>query len=352
MQAYLDSASTTAVTKSVVESMLPFFNEKFGNPSSMHRLGEVAADALERSREVVAKKINANADQIIFTSCGSEGNNFIIKQVPRNKKLLMSAVEHKSLLDPGKECNYKLLPVDKECFVKEYEPQLGTGLISVIHVNNEVGAIQDIKYWNDVARDCKALFHTDIVQSFCKLDFNVKKIPVDFLTISAHKIHGPKGVGAVFVNDPTKAKSLIAGSQEFGLRAGTQNVPGIAGFAKAIQNYSPISSKVLKEFERFRALGVVNTPKKSVHGLLNISFGVLSMDMLQHLSHKKVFVSSGSACSAREQKPSHVLLAMNLPEERIKSALRLSISQLTSVQELKYAYSVFEKVLYSLKKIS
>lgn len=347
MLAYLDAASTTPVRKEVLKSMLPFFSQSFGNPGSSHAMGDVAYNAIESSRELLAKKLHASADQIIFTSGGTEANNLVLHQV---ESVAFSAIEHSSVIIPALKKDYMQIPVDAEGVVREGLDVRKMDLVSVMSINNETGIIQNVKEWCDIAHEASALFHADHVQGFCKVPFDVKKIPVDFLSISAHKVHGPKGVGAVYAKDPEKIISLIDGSQKG--RAGTLPVAEIVGFAKAAQIYTPPKTNVIKAFNKIIQLGEINGSAKRYEALANVCFeNVSALDMIQHLSHKNVFVSASAACSAHSKKYSHVLEAMHVPESKMKSSLRVSVHSLTTLKEMQYAKEQFEKILKSLRAL-
>ena len=344
MHAYLDAAATTPVRKEVLKAMLPFFSEQFGNAGSNHALGDGAKNAIESARESIAKKLRASADQIVFTSGGTEANNLVLHQVA---SVALSSIEHNSLLLPALKKDCIQIPVDPDGVVRDFSEVRKVDLVSVMSVNNETGVLQDVKDWCEVAHEEAALFHSDHVQGFCKINFDVKKIPIDFLSLSAHKIHGPKGVGALYVKDPKKIIPLIDGSQQG--RAGTLPVAEIVGFAKAVQVYTPPKANVIKALNKIISLGELNSTAKRYEALANVYFkGVFATDVIQHLSHRQVYVSSSSACSARAKKYSHVLEAMGVPEQKMKSSVRLSVHSLTTLKEMKYAYEQMEKVLKSL----
>ncbi len=308
---------------------------------------------MEYARKIIAKELHAHPEQIIFTSGGTEANNLVLKQCMKGKKIALSSIEHSSLLVPASEVPHQLLPVDGEGVLKEVSLDPNVDLVSVMHVNNEVGSVQNMDALCDLAHDHDALFHTDAVQSFCKIKMDVRKIPVDFLTMSAHKIHGPKGIGALYVAEPKALYPLLkGGDQEFSLRAGTPNVANIVGFGQAVASYIPPSRAVFKAFHEMYYLGIMNGSRNRLPSILNLAFpGVSATDLLNHLSYQNVFVSAGSACTSQNKKPSHVLQAMNLPKEFLQSSLRFSIGSLTTKEEIQYASRAVEQIVLSLRSV-
>ncbi len=372
---YLDYAATTPISKEVLEAMKPFFYKKFGNASSIHKFGREAKEALENSREFIKKKSSAKEHELIFTSGGTESNNFAIKGIAfanrkKGKHIITTKIEHDCVLNAckwlennGFEVSY--LSVDKEGFVnlEELEKTIrkDTILVSIIHGNNEIGTIQNLKEIGKICMKKGIYFHTDACQSFMKekIDFDY----VDLVSVNAHKIYGPKGVGGLFIRKGVKIDPLLhGGGHEFSLRSGTENVAGIVGFAKAVEI---MKEKDIENMRKTRdllirgALKIENTrlngPKgeKRLCNNANISFiGIEGEAIVLRLDEKGIAVSTGSACSSRSLEPSHVLLALGLRPEEIHSAIRFSTGKETKKEEIEYVVKTLEEVVGELRNIS
>jgi len=377
MKIYLDNAATTRVADEVIKAMLPYFRLYYGNPSSLHTKGHEAKEALEKSRKILAKSINAKQEEIIFTSGGSESNNLAIKGIAyalqhKGDEIFVSSIEHPSVLEAARSLVkkgfvVKELPVDSEGLIKidELERLISsrTILVSVMHANNEIGTIQPIKEIAKICKEKDIIFHTDAVQSFTKVGIDVKKIKADLISFSAHKIHGPKGVGALFIRQGTKIERQIdGGSQEKKLRAGTENVPGIVGFAKAVQlakkSYIKKMEKlrdmlidsVLASIENCRLNG---SRKERLCNNANFSFiGVEGEAIGTYLNSYGIYTSTGSACSQLTLKPSHVLKAIGLKPEEWQGSLRMTLSRYTTKEEISYVLEILPKVVKRLRRIS
>jgi len=355
---YLDNASSTQVAAEVVEAMQ---NVSYGNASAIHRLGREAKDAIENARAVIASRINANPEEIVFTSGGTEGNNIAIKGVGGH--VVTTAAEHLSVLNVCKEFDCTIVPVDNEGFidhdsiVKAIKPE--TKLVSVIHGNNEIGTINDIAKIGEVCGEKGVLFHTDACQSFLKEEIDVKKMNIDLMTINSHKVHGPKGVGALFVRKDVKLKPLlVGGEQEFGLRAGTENVVGIVGFGKAVEIWSG-NDKVVEMCDSFVS-SLLEVKDSKLNGSnvrrlcnnVNISFkGVEGEVLVKHLDNEGIMASMGSACTAHRIEPSHVLEAIGLPQEWAIGSVRFGLSRYNTEEDLKNTVEVVKKIVENLRKI-
>jgi len=373
---YLDNAATTKVDKRVVEAMLPYFLEKYGNASSQHLMGQEAKNALEKSRRIIAKSIGAKTSEIIFTSGGTESNNFTLKGLffnhyPEKNHIITTTIEHDCVLNTckwletqGAEVTY--LGVDKEGFVnsKDIEEAITdkTILVSVIHGNNEVGTIQDLESIGKICKEKNVLFHTDACQSFTKVDLDVKKQNLDFVTLNAHKIHGPKGVGVLYIKDGTKITILAhGGGHERKLRSGTENVSGIVGFAKAVEI---AKSKDVESMTRLRDKlieGLLKIPNVQLNGPrknrlsnnVNISFNNIEGESIGgYLENLGIYVSTGSACMSHSLEPSHVLKAIGLSPIQSNSSLRLSLSKYTTEEDINYVLNSIEKIVKKLRRIS
>jgi cysteine desulfurase len=375
---YLDHAATTQVDERVLEVMKPYFTEKFGNASSLHQYGQEAKIALDRSREIIAKKINAEPEEIIFTSGGTESDNLAIKGVAyANRKkgnhIITSKIEHPAVLNTCKyleKQGFKLtyLDVDKEGFIdlKQLEKSIGknTILISIMYANNEIGVIQNIGKIGEICRKHKILFHSDAVQSFTKIPIDVKKISIDLLSFSAHKIHGPKGVGALFVKKGVGIEALNhGGGHEFGLRSGTENVSGIVGFAKAvelvtedqIEHMQKLRDKLIEGILKKIPDTQLNGPRgdKRLCNNVNIAFNFIEGEgLLMHLDMKGIAVSTGSACSSKELKASHVLTAIDLRPDIAHGSIRFSMGRENTEEEIDYTIESLIEIVQKLRNIS
>lgn len=370
---YLDNSATTRVSEKAVKAMNDVMLNKFGNPSSLHLFGEEARDAVENARKVIARQINASPDEIIFTSGGTEANNLAIFGVLKaegKKHIVTSAFEHPSVLNT---CKYLEKNGYRVTYVKPGRDGIipaesvakaitkDTAIVSIMHANNEIGTIQPIA---EIARICNekgVLFHTDAVQSFRKVHIDAKAMGIGLLSISSHKIHGPKGVGALFVRKGIKLEPRqFGGHQENEIRPGTENVPGIVGFAKAAEEKMDVKNmqklrdyfikRVLKEIPDTMLNG---SAEKRLCNNANLSFLYIEGEsLLIHLSMKGIAVSTGSACSSASLEPSHVLLAIGLKHEEAHGSLRFTLSDETTKQELDYAIKELKDIVHTLRKIS
>lgn len=372
---YLDNAATTQVDEKVIRAMMPYFNEKYGNASSLHQKGQDAKMALEESREIIAKSINAKIDEIIFTSGGTESNNLAIKGLafayPEKKHIIISKIEHDCVLNACKfleSRGYKItfLDVDKEGFIdlQQLEKVItkDTLLVSIIHGNNEIGTIQDLETIGKLCRNKGVFFHSDACQSYTKTLLDVKKQNLDLVTLNAHKIHGPKGVGSLFLREGIKITPLShGGGHEKNRRSGTENIPGIVGFAEAVK----IANK--KDVEKMRMLrdklisGLEKIPQAKLNGSrekrlcnnINFSFSNVEGEAVGgYLDAEGICSSTGSACSSKSLEPSHVLIAIGLSPEQAHGSLRLSLSKFTTEEEIDKVLEVLPKIIERLRKIS
>lgn len=377
MKVYLDNGATTMVAKEVLEEMLPYFTEKYGNASSLHKFGQEAKKALENSRKAIAKKINALPEEIIFTSGGTESINLAIKGIAyanqeRGNHIITSKIEHPAVLKTCRELEnnrFKVtyLNVDKEGLVKLDELKKAitskTILVTIMHANNEIGTIQQIEEIGKICKEKNIFFHTDAVQSFSKVQIDVKKMNINLASFSSHKIHGPKGVGALYIKKGVKIKKQkYGGHQEFGLNAGTENIAGIVGFAKAA---TLMTEKDIKRMEKLRD-NFINAVEKSIKDVKlngsrkqrlcnNISFSFKFIEgesLLTHLDFEGIAVSTGSACASGSLEPSHVLLAIGLKHEIAHGTIRFTISKYTAEKEIEYTVAKLKKIVEKLRGIS
>ena len=372
---YLDHNSTTPVLKEVLDVMLPFYKDSFGNPSSIHSEGRAARVCLDEAREQVAELIGARSSEIVFTSGGSESNNFAILGVAlalnsKKRHIVTCEVEHAAILNPLKQLealgfHVDYLPVDNVGRVdpKKVKDALkdSTCLVTIQHANSEVGTLQNIKEIGSLIKNNDILFHTDAVQSVGKLAINVNDISVDLLSMSSHKIYGPKGVGALFVKRGTPAlfSPVCGGGQEKKRRGGTENVPGIVGFGKACKialdriNKGNLSQlKVMRDLLRNKIEGLIpnvefyGCSKNGLPNTLSCGFdGADGETLLIALDMKGISVSTGSACSSGTGMPSKVLSALKLPLSKINSSIRFSLGWVNTSEDIDFAVQSLAKAV-------
>lgn len=377
---YMDHAATTHVKKEVIDEMLPYFNEVFGNPSSVHLFGRNSRKAVEKAREQVAKAINAKPEEIYFTSGGTESDNWAIKGTVKTLKakgnhIITTTIEHHAVLHTceqlekeGFEVTY--LPVDEFGLINLEDLKAAikpnTVLISIMFANNEIGTIQPIEEIGEIAKAHKILFHTDAVQAIGSVKVDVETQHIDMLSLSAHKFYGPKGVGALYIRKGFKPFNLIEGGhQERNRRAGTENVPGIVGLGKAIELATTdieahaeklialrekLISNVMKEIKFTRLNG---HPTKRLPGNTSFCFRYIEGEaLLLSLDLKGIAGSSGSACTSGSLDPSHVLLAIGLEHEIAHGSLRLSLGDLTTEEDIDYVLEVLPEIVQRLRNMS
>lgn len=362
-QIYLDNSATTPVHPEVYEKMLPYFTEKFGNPSSIHKTGQIVRLAIEDARANVAEALHTQPARITFTSGGTESDilaivGYALAHENEGKHIIVSAIEHSAVIEATKTLenfgfNITYLTVDKygKINLDELKESIcnDTILISVMYVNNELGTIQPIEEIGNIAKENDICFHTDAVQAFPIMDIDVSKLPVDLLTISSHKINGPKGIGALYVKKGVKIMPLLGGSQERSKRGGTENVPAIVGFGEATRILMNSREEKIAKANEFRnllitkwkeSLGedlfIINGhPTDTVPNILNVSFlGVESHTMIVKLDMKGIAVSGGSACAAGALDISRVVKALNIDEKITRSSIRISFGIENSIEEI------------------
>ena len=377
---YLDNAATTQTKVEVVEAMLPYFNEKFGNPSSIYDFAAKKKTAVTDARDTIAKAIGCNTNEIFFTAGGTEADNWAIKGVAESYKnkgnhIITSKIEHHAVLHTceyleknGYEVTY--LNVDENGLLKLDELKAAirptTILISIMFAYNEIGTIQPIKEIGQIAKENGILFHTDAVQAFGQLPIDVQELNIDMLSASGHKINGPKGIGFLYIKNGTKIRSFIhGGAQERKRRAGTENVPGIVGLGKATEiACRDMEEKTRKEIE-LRDYLIDRTLKEIPYTRLNghrrnrlpnnanFSFQFIEGEsLLIMLDMKGICGSSGSACTSGSLDPSHVLLAIGLPHEIAHGSLRLTLSENTTKEEIDYTIDCMKEIVAKLRDMS
>ena len=378
---YLDYAATTYVKDEVLESMMPYYKEHFGNPSSLYESGRYAKNAIDRAREKVAKCIGAKySNEIYFTACGTESDNWALKGVmeankAKGKHLITTAVEHHAVIDTAeylKKQGYDVtfLPVDEYGMVTAEQVKNAirddTVLVSVVYANNEVGTINPIAEIGKVTREAGVLFHTDAVQAAGHLPLDVAADNIDLLSISAHKFYGPKGIGMLYIRNGVKIERFMhGGAQERKLRAGTENVPEIIGLAKALSMATASLNETrsrLTELRDYMIHEIVTRipytklnghPEKRLCNNVNISLEFIEAEAsLLSLDLAGIECSSGSACASGSLASSHVLLAMGIPPEIAKGALRFTMGDTTTKEQIDYTVNQLVQLAERLRKIS
>lgn len=381
-QVYLDYSATTPVKKEVLDEMIPYFCEKFGNPSSLYQLGEDAGTAITKARGQVAKLIGAQEREIIFTSCGSEADNWalistahFLREKGKGDHLITTKIEHHAILHTcsalekeGFSVTYLDVDKDGRIDVNALEQAITdrTILISIMFVNNEMGAIQPIKEAAAAAKKHGILFHTDAVQALGNVPINVADLGIDMMSMSAHKIYGPKGIGALYLRKGVVLPNLInGGAQEFGKRAGTESVPNIVGFGKAAEMAMQNLDSHIKKLTELRNYFISEVTSKIPYvyvnggmehrhpGNINLTFDYIEGEsILLYLNMHGIAVSTGSACSSKSLTPSHVLSALGIPVERIHGSLRFTVGDFTTKEDIDYTVDCLVQIVARLREIS
>jgi cysteine desulfurase len=376
---FVDYAATTPVDPRVVEAMKPYFTKKYGNASSINSFGLEPKKALEDARQTLADMMNTTPTRVIFTGSATEANNLALKGLAfkegkDNFHLATSKIEHDSVLNTAKwlkRNGFKVtfIPVDRygllDLLRLENALKKGVSLVSVIHVNNEIGTIQPIKEIGKLCHKYGAYFHTDAAQSFGKIPIDVKEMNVDLMTSNAHKIYGPKGVGSLFIKKGLKIEPLLhGGGQESDLRSSTENIPGIIGFAKALglrkremepetRKLKKLSNQLIKATLEIQDTYLNGHLIKKIPNITNFRFSFIEGEsLLLLLNEEGIAASTGSACSSRSSKPSHVLIALGLKPEELHGNLRISIGKYNTQEDIDYILEVLPKCIEQLRKIS
>ena len=377
---YLDNSATTPVSEQVLEAMMPYFKGEYGNPSSIYSLGNSAKEAIDKAREQVAKAINAKPEEIYFTSCGTESDNWALKgavdalYAKGKKHIITTNFEHHAILHTcrylqkhGIEVTY--LPVDKNGFVtaKQVEDAIreDTAIVSIIFANNEIGTIEPISEIGEVCRRKGVWFHTDAVQAMGNVEIDVVKQNIDMLSLTGHKIHAPKGIGCLYIRKGINIPNLLeGGGQEKRKRAGTENVPYIVGFGKAMEEAFVNMEKNVAYKKQLRDKlinGLLKIPYTRLNGDLekrlstnvNISFEAIEGEsILLMLDAKGICASSGSACNSASLQPSHVLSAIGIPHEIIHGSIRFSIGEQNTEEEIDYVLETMPAIVERLRNMS
>ena len=376
----MDNSATTRISSEVLDSMMPYLTVGYGNPSSIYSIGRESRKAVENARELVAKALSCDTNEIYFTSGGSESDNWAIKGVAfanenKGKHIITTSIEHHAVLHT---CKY----LEKSGFEITYLPVKSNGiidindlkkairkdtiLISIMYANNEIGSIQPIKEIGEIAKENNIYFHTDAVQAIGNIPINLKELNIDLLSLSAHKFHGPKGVGVLYIRKGVKISNMIhGGGQEKNMRAGTENVAGIVGLGKAIELATidiDKKSKYLITLRERLIKGIMESipdtilngdPINRLPGNVNVCFKYIEGEsILLMLDMKGICASSGSACTSGSLNPSHVLLAIGLPHEIAHGSLRLTLSEENTQEEIEYVLETLPPIIQNLRNMS
>jgi len=382
LEVYLDNGSTTKTDSEAFEKMKPYFTEKYGNPASLHKEGKEAKKAINKSKRIIADTLNADKKEIIFTSGGTESDNLALKGIAfenkeKGKHIITTKIEHDAVLKSAKwleEQGFKItyLDVDEEGFVDQEQLKREitdeTILVSIIHGNNEIGTIQNLKELSEITHEHSknAYFHTDACQSYTKTNLDVKEQNLDLASINSHKIHGPKGVGALYIKKGTEIHPWQhGGGHEKGMRSGTLNTHGVVGFAEAAKNnyenkekniekMTSLRDKLIEEILKIEKTKL-NGPKgsKRLPNNINICFNNIEGEALSgYLNRKGIYASTGSACSSLDLEPSHVLTAIGLTKQEANSCLRITLSKYNTKEEINYVLKELPDVVKRLRDMS
>ena len=380
---YLDYGATTPVDKEVLNEILPFFHELFGNASSIHSYGKEAFDAVENAREKVSGIINCRADEIVFTSGGTESDNLAIKGVAyvnkdkrktKGNHIITSAIEHPAVLETCRHLekqgfNIKYLPVDKYGIVnnKDLEDAISanTFLVTIMYANNEIGTVEPIEELGKITKKHNVLFHTDAVQAVTKIPIDVKKLNIDLLSISAHKIYGPKGTGALYVKNGIKLQPTAhGGGHEKGLRSSTLNTPGIVGIGKACEigkkrmkkdtfHMKNLRDKLIKNVLEIEESYLNGHREKRLVNNAHFRFTAVEGESLNLMLDKKgIAAATGSACSSKKLQASHVLLAIGVNPKEAYGSIRFTLGKYSSKEEIEYVSDALPEIVKRLRKMS
>lgn len=380
MKVYMDYSATTPVKQEVLDAMIPYFTQQYGNPSSIYQLGQASKKVIDEARDAVAKTLNAHRNEVYFTGGGSEADNWAIKGAAHALKhkgnhIITSAIEHHAVLHAceylekqGFEVTY--LPVDEEGLVQVEDLKNAiknnTILISIMYANNEIGTIQPIEEIGKIAKEKGILFHTDAVQAYGHILMDTQTLPVDMISVSAHKLYGPKGVGALYVRRGVKLHNLIhGGGQEKKKRAGTENIPGIVGFGKAAelahadikghnQKLTALRDQLMNQLmEAIPYTRLNGHREKRLCNNVNLSFQYVEGEgILLGLDMAGISASSGSACTSGSLDPSHVLLGIGLNHETAHGSLRLTLGDMTTQEEIGYVVEKLPAIIQRLRDMS
>ncbi len=379
MRVYMDYAATTPVDPRVFKAMKPYFSEKYGNSVSLHKQGREAKEALEESRKTITEMMNAKPNELIFMGSATESTNMALKGIAfanrkKGKHIVTSKIEHHCVLEPARwleKQGFEItrLPVDKYGFIDtnqlEKAIRKDTILVSIMHANNEIGTIQDIEKIGKICKEKGVYFHSDAAQSFGKIPIDTKKMSIDLLSISSHKMYGPKGVGGLYIRKGTKIDPLLhGGGHEFRKRSSTVNVAGIVGFAEATRiqkkemasdakNQTALRDRLINELLKIEDAQLTGHPTKRLPNNASFWFAYIEGEsLLMQLDMNGVSASTGSACSSESLEASHVLLAIGLKPQEAHGSLRLSLGKYTTNEDVDYVLEVVPKSVERLRQIS
>ena len=375
-QIYLDNSATTPVDKEVLKEMSKYYTTFYGNAGSMHNLGLVSDNVLNDSREKVAKILNADSDEIIFTGSGTESVNLALRGVAKKLKgnhIISTAIEHPAVLNTLESLKKEgfevtLVPVEKNGIISldkiKSAIKKETSLISVIYANNEIGTIQPIKEIGELVKNKNIIFHTDACQAANSEELDIKKLNVDLMSLNGSKIYGPKGTGCLFKKRTIQLEPIITGgNQEFGLRSGTENIPGIIGFTKSLEQTQKNKKKyfkliklrdyLIKELVKIDKTIINGDKKKRLPNNVNVTFlNIEGESILLKLNEHKIYASTGSACSSKSLNASHVLLAIGQSEKAAHGSIRFSLGKYTKKSDIKNVLRVLPKIVNELREMS
>jgi len=379
MRVYMDYAATTPVDPRVFKAMKPYFSEKYGNSVSLHKQGREAKEALEESRKTITEMMNAKPNELIFMGSATESTNMALKGIAfanrkKGKHIVTSKIEHHCVLEPARwleKQGFEItrLPVDKYGFIDtnqlEKAIRKDTILVSIMHANNEIGTIQDIEKIGKICKEKGVYFHSDAAQSFGKIPIDTKKMSIDLLSISSHKMYGPKGVGGLYIRKGTKIDPLLhGGGHEFRKRSSTVNVAGIVGFAEATRiqkkemasdakNQTALRDRLISELLKIEDAQLTGHPTERLPNNASFWFAYIEGEsLLMQLDMNGVSASTGSACSSESLEASHVLLAIGLKPQEAHGSLRLSLGKYTTNEDVDYVLEVVPKSVERLRQIS
>jgi cysteine desulfurase len=379
MRVYMDYAATTPVDPRVFKAMKPYFSEKYGNSVSLHKQGREAKEALEESRKTITEMMNAKPNELIFMGSATESTNMALKGIAfanrkKGKHIVTSKIEHHCVLEPARwleKQGFEItrLPVDKYGFIDtnqlEKAIRKDTILVSIMHANNEIGTIQDIEKIGKICKEKGVYFHSDAAQSFGKIPIDTKKMSIDLLSISSHKMYGPKGVGGLYIRKGTKIDPLLhGGGHEFRKRSSTVNVAGIVGFAEATRiqkkemasdakNQTALRDRLINELLKIEDVQLTGHPTERLPNNASFWFAYIEGEsLLMQLDMNGVSASTGSACSSESLEASHVLLAIGLKPQEAHGSLRLSLGKYTTNEDVDYVLEVVPKSVERLRQIS
>lgn len=375
---YLDNGATTKICKEATKAMEPYLNNMYGNPSGIYTLSKKSRKIIEEAREKIAEVLNCKGENIIFTSGGTESDNWVLENTKQwGNHIITSNIEHHAVLNKCNELEQKgmevsYIRVNRDGMVNPYEIESyiknsrakKTGLISIMFANNEIGTIQDVYKIAEIAKKYNIIFHTDAVQAFCHVPIDVKKLQVDMLSASAHKFYGPKGIGFLYIKEPPKMNSLIyGGSQEFGKRAGTENVAAIVGMGAAVEAAKNKMIERLEKESRLRDYLIDRMLREIPYVRLNghrtkrlpgnANFTIAGIDgtsLVILMDNEGICISAGSACSSSSDKPSHVITAIGIPDNYAYGTIRITLSYKNTKEEIDYTVNKLKENIFKMRK--